>query len=158
MTETVESRRTRDHALLQESLGLVAPVADDFVAAFYDKLFDDHPHLRLMFPIDMSAQREKLLKAIVALVTHYDQPEQLTPALTAMGRKHVGHGVSLADYASVGAALMDTLRRFGGLSWGVEYDGAWQRAYTFAAGTMMVQSADVYVNADANAESGQFAA
>ncbi len=60
--------------MLQESLALIAPVADDVITAFYDQLFRDYPQVRPMSPAVMDVQRERLLKAIIALVTHYDQP------------------------------------------------------------------------------------
>ncbi len=72
-----------DHVLLSESLNLIAPVADQVVASFYDQLFAEYPQVRPMFPAEMSGQRDKLLKAIIALVTHYERPQELLPALTA---------------------------------------------------------------------------
>jgi len=150
MSGGIDTRRTEDHRLLQESLGLVAPAATELVAAFYDQLFADHPQLRLMFPADMELQRDRLLKAIIALVTHYDRPDQLMPALTAMGRNHVRYGVQLDHFVAVGNALIVTLRRFAGPAWTADYEGAWLRAYTFAAGAMMIGSVDVAVPAAAD--------
>jgi methyl-accepting chemotaxis protein len=124
-------QRTVDAQLLQESLNLVAPVAGELIASFYDQLFTDYPEVRPMFPANMDLQQERLLKAVIALVTHYDQPEALLPALTQMGNNHVKYGVQL------GATLLATLRRFAGDAWNAEYEGAWGRAYTFAAGAMM---------------------
>ena len=143
MIHDIDARRTEDHRLLQESLGLVAPVAPQLVAAFYDHLFAAYPQVRPMFPVDMQVQHDRLLKAIIALVTHYESPEQLVPALTAMGRDHVRYGVQLDHYVAVGGVLMATLRRFAGTAWNAEYEGAWTRAYTFAAGAMMMSSAQV---------------
>lgn len=143
MNLDIEAHRLQDHRLLQESLGLVAPVAGDLVAAFYDRLFEDYPQVRPMFPAVMDLQRERLLKAIIALVTHYDHPEQLMPALTAMGRNHVGYGAQPAHFDAVGATLLATLAAFAGPAWSPEYEGAWTRAYTFAAGTMIRAGEDV---------------
>jgi hemoglobin-like flavoprotein len=143
MTTEISSRRLEDHRLLTESLGLVAPVADDLVAAFYRQLFADYPRFRSMFPANMQPQREKLLRAIVALVTRYDRPDQLVPMLAALGRNHVGYGAELGHYAAVGSTLMTVLRRFAGAEWNDEYEGAWQRAYTFAAGTMMTAAVEL---------------
>jgi hemoglobin-like flavoprotein len=134
----IDTRRLLDHRLLCESLDLVAPVAHDLVAAFYQELFAAYPAVRPLFPADMQPQQDKLLKAIIALVTHYDRPEQLIPALTTMGRNHVRYGAQLGHYAAVGSTLMSVLRRFAGDAWSSEYDEAWERAYTFAAGTMMM--------------------
>src|SRR5215211_1438741 len=109
MERDINAERIEDHRLLQESLGLVAPVANELIASFYDQLFAEYPTVRSLFPAVMDAQREKLLKAIIALVTHYDRPEQLMPALS----------------------------RFAGDAWTPEVERAWTRAYTFAAGAMM---------------------
>jgi len=129
---------SQDQRLLKESLDLVAPVADELIAAFYHRLFTEHPEVRPMFPAAMDPQRERLLLgAVIALVTHFDHPENLLPALTAMGRRHETYGVSLGHYAAVGSALLATLRDFARAAWSPAYEGAWARAYTFAAGTMM---------------------
>jgi hemoglobin-like flavoprotein len=143
MTTEISSRRLEDHRLLTESLGLVAPVAEDLVAAFYRQLFSDHPRFRGLFPANMQRQREKLLRAIVALVSRYDRPDQLVPTLAAMGRNHIGYGAELGDYAAFGSTLMSVLRRFIGEAWNDEYEGAWQRAYAFAAGTMITASVEL---------------
>jgi hemoglobin-like flavoprotein len=137
MTDHRITRPSEDQRLLKESLDLVAPVADELIAAFYDRLFTDHPNLRPMFPPVLDTQRERLLKAIIALVTHYDRPQELLPAFAAMGRRHERYGVRIEHYAAVGAALLSTLRRFAGAAWTPAYHGAWVRAYTFAAGNMM---------------------
>ena len=79
---------SQDQRLLKESLDLVAPVADQLIAAFYHRLFTEQPQVRSMFPAAMETQRERLLNAIIAVVTHYDHPENLLPALTAMGKRH----------------------------------------------------------------------
>jgi hemoglobin-like flavoprotein len=148
----LDTQRADDHRLLTESLSLVAPVADDLVRAFYVQLFDDYPQVRSMFPVVMDLQRERLLNALIALVTHYDHPEQLVPALTAMGRKHTGYGVRPEHYNAVGATLLNTLQIFAGAAWTHAYEGAWARAYTFAAETM-IHASDI-----AETDSDQLAA
>jgi hemoglobin-like flavoprotein len=148
----LDTQRIEDHRLLQESLGLVAPVADDLIRAFYDQLFADFPQVRPMFPAIMDLQRERLLAAIVAVVTHYDHPERLMPALTAMGRQHAGYGVRPEHFDAVGATLLATLRSFAGPAWTPAYEEAWTRMYTFAA-TTMIDAGSI-----ASSDSGQIAA
>jgi hemoglobin-like flavoprotein len=135
------ARQTSDHRLLAESLDLITPVAGELVVSFYEQLFAEHPEVRPMFPPDMSAQNDKLLRAVIALVTHYGEPDKLVPGLEAMGRRHAGYGVTDGHYCAVGLTLLATLRRFAGPAWTTEYEGAWVRAYTFAAGTMMAAPA-----------------
>ena len=143
--------RAEDARLLKESLGLVAPVADQLVADFYDRLFAEHPGVRPLFPAVMEPQQEKLLKALIALVTHYETPEALLPALTAMGRNHVRYGAELEHYAAVGQILLATLESYAGDAWTPELAGAWERMYTFAAGTMTQAAAEVTATTEAAA-------
>jgi hemoglobin-like flavoprotein len=124
---------TADQRLLTESLALVMPVADEVIAAFYDRLLTGYPHLRAA----LDPQREQLPRSILALATWYDDPQCLLPAFAAMGRRHQRYGLGTEDYAAVGAVLLGTLRDFAGPAWSPAYHGAWVRAYTFAAGSMM---------------------
>jgi hemoglobin-like flavoprotein len=137
MDTDIETQRTEDARLLRESLTLIAPVAEQLIASFYERLFAEYPQVRSLFPANMDMQREKLLKAVIALVTHYDTPEALLPALTTMGRNHVRYGAQVEHYGAVGQTLLTTLESYAGDAWTPELAGAWERAYTFAAGTMM---------------------
>jgi hemoglobin-like flavoprotein len=143
MDQDIERDRIHDHRLLQESLNLIAPVADDAIGAFYDRLFHDYPEVRPLFPAVMDLQREQLLTAIIALVTYYDEPAELVPTLVAMGRRHVGYGVRPEHFDAVGATLLATLGSFAGPAWTPEVETAWVRAYTFAASTMIDAGRDV---------------
>lgn len=125
-----------DYELLNESLGLVAPVADQLIRSFYDRVFAEHPQVRSMFPADMTVQRERLLKAVVDLVTKYDRREELVPHLEALGARHVRYGVQPEHYPIVGQILLESLAQIAGDHWNDDYEGAWTRAYTFAAQTM----------------------
>jgi methyl-accepting chemotaxis protein len=137
MTDHRTTRPSEDQRLLRESLDLVAPVADELIAVFYDRLFASHPELRAMFPAVLDTSRKRLLQEIIALVTHYDHPRRLLPTFAAMGRRHGRYGIGVEHYAAVGAILIRTLRDFVGTGWTPAHQGAWVRAYTFAAGNMM---------------------
>jgi hemoglobin-like flavoprotein len=135
--EDTAATRAEDAQLLRDSLALVSPVADQLIADFYDRLFAEYPQVRSMFPENMDLQRERLLKAIIAVVTHYENPEGLLPALTSMGRNHVRYGAQMEHYGAVGQVLLATLASYAGDAWTPELAGAWERMYTFAAGAMM---------------------
>jgi methyl-accepting chemotaxis protein len=133
----IASRRSEDARLLRDSLALIAPVADELIENFYDRLFAEYPHMRLMFPAVMDVQRERSLKAVIALVTYYDTPDALLPALSVIGRHYARYGASMEHYAAIGQMLLATLAAFVGDAWTPELAGAWERAYSFAAGAMM---------------------
>jgi hemoglobin-like flavoprotein len=137
MTDYQTMRASEDQRLLKASLDLVAPAGDELIASFYDRLFRAHPEVRGMFPPVLDPQRDRLLNAIIALVTHYDCPQDLLPAFAALGRRHQRYGVRLEHYAAVGAVLIGTLAEYAGDAWNPRFHSAWIRAYAFAAGTMM---------------------
>jgi hemoglobin-like flavoprotein len=126
-----------DYELLNESLGLVSPVAGQLIRSCYDRVFTDYPQVRSMFPADTKQQREQFLRVVVALVTNYDHREDLVPYLEALGNRHVRYGVVPEHYAIVGRALLASLAELAGELWTDEYEGAWARAYTFAAEIML---------------------
>src|SRR5918998_1233357 len=128
MTIQTDTSRPTDAQLLTASLGVVAPRAEELIASFYDRLFTAHPEVRHMFPAVMDAQHEKLLKAVIALVTHYENPERLLPVLGPMGARHEGYGVRVEHYGAVAEALLATLKEFAGDAWTPEIEGAWTRA------------------------------
>jgi len=143
--------RGDDARILQESLALVEGQAPQLIAEFYDRLFAEHPDVRPLFPDDdhMPGQRDKLLTAIIALVTHYDQPDTLQPALTAMGVRHVGYGARLEHYTAVGQVLLAALRVVAGPAWTPGYERVWRRAYDYAAGTMIAAGSGYALPGDA---------
>ncbi len=123
-------------ALVQESFGAVAPIADDAAALFYRRLFELDPSLRQMFPGDMSEQRKKLMQMIAAAVKGLDRLDQRVPVVQDLGRRHARYGVSDEHYATVGAALIWTLEKGLGAAFTPETRAAWTTVYTLLATTM----------------------
>lgn len=123
-----------DAVRLQESFREIAPQGEEFVSAFYDRLFEKHPELRALFArTDMEAQRKKLLGALVLVVEHLRSPEVLAPTLAALGRRHQEVGVLPEHYPLVGEVLLETLAAFLQDRWTPELAAAWQGAYEFLA-------------------------
>ncbi len=131
-----------DAELLQQSLKLVAPRGAELIDTFYQRLFEAAPGVRPLFPADMTAQRDKLLAAIIALIGNYHQRDELVPGLQDLGRRHVRYGARPEHYPVVGEVLLATLRDTAGQAWTDEYEQAWTRAYTFAAEVMQQAAAE----------------
>jgi len=62
-----------DTAALKASWGKVAAAGDDVPLYFYSHLFLCHPELRSMFPIQMTAQRDKLVAALCLWSRNVDE-------------------------------------------------------------------------------------
>jgi len=127
---------------IEASFRLVAPIAEPAAALFYAKLFALDPSLRPMFrDTDLTAQGRKLMQAIGFVVAHLRRPEALLPVVADLGRRHGGYGVRPEHYATVGAALLDTLAEGLGPDFTPEARDAWASAYGLLA-RVMIEAAE----------------
>lgn len=125
-------------ALVQASFAKVAPIAPQAAALFYGRLFEIDATARPLFAsADMAEQGAKLMATLGTVVAGLKRPEQVVPAAQALARRHVGYGVQESHYASVGAALLWTLREGLGEAFTPEVEAAWGAAYTLVAGVMI---------------------
>lgn len=128
-------------ALIRSSWAQVAPICDTAAVLFYERLFALDPALRPMFAhTDMAAQRKLLMQTLAVVVASIDKLETLVPAVEALGRRHAGYGVKPGDYATVGRALLDTLKTGLGAGFTPEVEAAWTEAYELLAGVMLAAS------------------
>lgn len=123
--------------LVQDSFALVAPIAPQAAALFYDNLFTAHPELKPLFKGDMQAQGAKLMQMIGLAVSKLDTPDVLLPMLRHLGARHLQYGVEDAHYALVGGALLKTLEQGLGDAFTPEVRAAWTEVYGVMAQTMM---------------------
>ena len=128
-------------ALVQQTFAEVAPMGDQAVALFYDRLFEIDPDLRIMFETDMTDQRRKLLEALELAVDGLDVPDLLVPVVEELGRRHRTYGISDADYETVGAALLWTLEQGLGSRYTEEVKEAWTAVYGLLSGAMRAGAA-----------------
>lgn len=93
-----------DTQRLKDSFDRVAGEGDAVALFFYSDLFVRNPHLRDMFPIGMSGQRDKLLRALGHIVSRVDDLPALVPFLQQLGRDHRRFGIVAEHYPHVGPA------------------------------------------------------
>lgn len=127
--------------LLKESWSHVEVYGDDLANHFYARLFLADPDLRDLFPVEMTAQRSRLLESLVSIIQAVDDPDRFDEYLWTLGRAHRRFHVEPAHYAIMGTALLDTLRQYAGVRWSIEYDQAWRDAYD-AIATRMLRAAE----------------
>jgi hemoglobin-like flavoprotein len=123
-------------AAVRTSFDLVEPIADQAAALFYDNLFAADPSLRALFRGDIGEQGKRLLQMIGGAVRLLDHPQRLLPALHALGARHAGYGVRDAHYATVGAALLQTLEQGLGDAFTPAVREAWAVMYEIVAREM----------------------
>lgn len=109
---------------------LVRADSDSFSRRFYDTLFEIAPATRALFPDDLVSQRGKLVNELDFLVdaatasrTQSDL-SAFTDRARQLGRRHIGYGVTGADYAPLAVALIGAIRSTVP-RWSPEHEVAW---------------------------------
>lgn len=116
--------------LLAKSFQEVAVRGEEFVAAFYERLFTLSPEVKPLFEgVDMALQQKKLLGALSLVVENLRRPQVLVEALKELGKRHEGYRVLPEHYPMVGSALLETFAAFLGEKWTPELRDAWAEAY-----------------------------
>ena len=128
---------------VQTSWSRVEPISTTAADLFYDKLFELDPELRNLFKGDMADQKAKLMQMIGTAVKMLDRLDELVPVLVRLGGRHVDYGVRPEHYATVGAALLDTLAKGLGDDFTPDVEAAWTEVYGVLQDTML--SADARV-------------
>jgi hemoglobin-like flavoprotein len=119
----------------------VLPIADAAAGLFYGRLFDLDPSLRPLFKDDLTEQKKKLLQTLNAAVTGLDNLPSLVPVLQALGKRHTDYGVVAAHYATVGSALIWTLKKGLGAGFTAVHEAAWAKVYDLVSKTMIAGAA-----------------
>ena len=123
-------------ALVRQTWEQIHPNSDAAGAMFYARLFELDPSLRPLFGADLQPQIRKLIRTIAMAVASLDRLESLAPALRELGSRHTGYGVKDGHYATVGAALLDTLAAGLAEAFTPEAREAWAETYALLAETM----------------------
>ena len=128
-----------DTQRIRDSLAAVAQagMAGELTEVFYARLFQaGGERVQEMFPPGMSAQRDKLLAAVLAIVSSLDDPDQLGGHVTGLVPFHRMAGVTAPDFNLVGGALLGALAEVAGDGWDAETAAAWTEAYAALAKLM----------------------
>jgi hemoglobin-like flavoprotein len=121
---------------LRRSFARIAAQKTDVAAMFYERLFEVAPGVRPLFAPDIEEQQEKLLASLVRIVQAVDNPDELVPYLSDLGRRHLTYGAKPEHYAVVGDVLLWTFERVLGPEFTPEVRAAWGMAYAAVAEVM----------------------
>lgn len=123
--------------LVQGTWKHVEAIAPQAAALFYNNLFAADPSLQALFKGDMTAQGTKLMQMIGVAVNKLDDLGTLVPVLQLLAQRHAGYGVADAHYATVGGALLKTLRQGLGDAYTPAVNQAWVDVYTVMSDVMI---------------------
>jgi len=129
-----------DASLLRESFDLIALSKEEFVVAFYQRMFEKYPETQQFFTsTDMSKQVKALAGVLAVVVTSVEQGEDLTPILRALGERHKSYGVEARHYPIVGEILIETFQNVLGPQWTPAFEATWTQAFIVITQTMLSQ-------------------
>ena len=114
---------------IRRTWALAAALADQTATVFYGTLFRMDPSTKPLFVGDLSLQGRKLTQTLSFIVDHLDDEAVLLKAARDLAIRHVDYGVTPEQYASVGAALIDTLTQLLGPEFTADDRAAWARVY-----------------------------
>jgi eukaryotic-like serine/threonine-protein kinase len=148
-----ERTENEERALVQHSGAVVAADPAGFARDFYERLFQRQPQLRLLFPVQLEPQGEKLSAMITQLLAALDRPLELGRTLQELGRRHRGYGAKFVHYLAVGEALIETLAERNGPAFDARTRLAWARLISFVVYRM--RHADGAVRTRSPASTGE---
>jgi hemoglobin-like flavoprotein len=113
-----------------------------FADAFYNRLFDVAPHVRELFPDDLSAQKAKLVDEVTFLAAAAADLDTFIARASDLGARHHDYGVHVVDYTSVEDALLTGIAAVLGDDATDAVLGAWRRLYRLISETMIAGTAN----------------
>jgi len=125
-----------DIQVVQRSFEMILPMADTFVAMFYDRFFTVEPEARSLFNSDMAVQREKVIEMLSLAVHSMDDSDSFQQELQDLGERHVDYRVQSRHYAIMNDAILGALSDCLGEQFTDEMCAAWEKALISLADTM----------------------
>ena len=129
-------------ARLRSSFSEVAAQPRVLAGRFYKELFEAAPHLRALFPADMTSLQGHFEAALALVIRNLEDMTVLQDSLRDLGAQHVGWGAKPGDYAIVRDAIIRALRA-SSANWNDDLQADWHRAIT-AIAIPMLQGAAVH--------------
>lgn len=127
--------------LVRSTFEQLRPQLEAVAAMIYDRLFAIDPTTPPLFHGDQHKQHLMLMSSFDLAIANLDRPEILQPLVQGMGTRHVGYGVTSAQYTSLGEALQWTLECSLGADFTPEVQDAWLALYDLLARMMQAAAA-----------------
>jgi nitric oxide dioxygenase len=115
--------------LISDSFAAV-PSAEVFATVFYSRLFALDPSVRGLFRTDMKDQGRKLMALIGIAVANARNPGAIKTAVDQLAVRHVGYGVKMEHFPTVGAALLWAFEQVLGSRFNQPTKEAWGQLYS----------------------------
>jgi hemoglobin-like flavoprotein len=119
-----------DHKVhIRTTFRVLVQHAPEFVDRFYQKFFELDPSARALFHGSMRLQGEKVMEILTTMVASLDLPTVVTPAVSALGRRHTHYGVRKEQFATLGTAFLWAIEQQLGAACTPDVRAAWAVLY-----------------------------
>jgi hemoglobin-like flavoprotein len=123
--------------LITQSFDKMWPIRRNLAAQFYSRFFEIAPDARRLFPEDMNRLHLKLMDTIAAIVGALDNRALFQSIISHTALQHARFGVSSAQFAAFGDALIWSLEEQFGSAFTPELRQAWITLYEAVQTEMM---------------------
>jgi uncharacterized protein YjbI with pentapeptide repeats len=127
----------RQRELIETSFEKFRNSGDSASVRFYEKLFQDAPSVRQMFPGDVAKQARKFMQSLTVIVGSLSSTDRTTRMLKRLGERHRGYGVESSHYPIVGQVLVATLKCELPGEFDAELEEAWLAAFELISSAMI---------------------
>jgi hemoglobin-like flavoprotein len=107
----------------------VAARPRQLASRFYQELFTAAPHLRPLFPGDLTSLQGHFEAALALVIRNLDEVRALRESLRELGAQHVHWGTRPEDYAAAREALIAAVRSLAP-AWNDTLEQHWRTAVT----------------------------
>ncbi len=97
--------------LIGQSWDKLADQQDAMVQTFYERLFEQHPNYKSLFPESMSRQMEKIVKTLT-FVARVNAPEIVQTRLLKLGYKHRQYNLKREDFLNFKRVFLEVLGEY----------------------------------------------
>ena len=108
-----------------------------FIDNFYQRMFEQHPDIRALFPKNIKEQKTKLLTTLDNVINGIDYINELKPTLTELGQHHKNIGITEEMYDVVISAIVETANVSSDYKLTSEELDAWQGAFREISNIML---------------------
>jgi len=107
----------------------VASSPRQLASRFYEELFSTAPHLRPLFPRDLTSLQGHFEAALALVIRNLDEMRALRNSLRELGAQHVHWGARPEDYVAARDALVAAIRALAP-AWDDALEQHWRSAVT----------------------------
>jgi len=125
---------------LRASFLRMIPACESVSDRVYQRLFEEHPGLRELFPPKLETQKEKLIQMLATSIDLLSDPAEFRESCRNLGTRHDRYGAEPEHYPLIGEILIEEVSRAADPPLTALEAEDWTRLYNLIASEMLTGS------------------